>query len=295
MPKPYILQRQTGLYVRFLVPEHARKYIGSRFLVRSLGNLRGDAARLAAARLGYALAKHFEDVRGRMSEQGKPPLKLVLRTGTGNEVQDYAVEILPDGTKRITAEGQEDHALAMEAWNAIQATPPAFSEDDLNKAFPLSTSASSSPLLQNESRRLDRPSPRLEERVALFLGQFSQKQRAAANVLDTTHTLRLFVGIVGDKQLSDIGPEDMDLWLDALAHWPPNATKRPAYKDLSPTAVAALAKRNGESPISLRTREKHLDRLRVFFNWCMERRDIDRNPSASLHVMTREQEEIGAA
>ena len=102
MPKPYILQRQTGLYVRFLVPEYARGYIGSRSLVRSLGNLRGDAARLAAARLGYALAKHLDDVRERMSEQGKPPLKLVLRTGTGNEVQDYAVEILPDGTKRIS-------------------------------------------------------------------------------------------------------------------------------------------------------------------------------------------------
>lgn len=85
MPTPYFLQRPTGPYVCFLVPEYARDDIGSRFVVRSLGTLRGDAARLAMARPGYTLAKHFDDLRGRISEQGKPPLKVMLRTGTGNE------------------------------------------------------------------------------------------------------------------------------------------------------------------------------------------------------------------
>ncbi|HEV7776351.1 MAG TPA: DUF6538 domain-containing protein, partial [Luteibacter sp.] len=71
MPKPYFLPRASGLYVRFLVPAHARAAVGSRYVVRSLGTLRGDAARLAAARLGYALAQQFDAVRGCMSEQGK--------------------------------------------------------------------------------------------------------------------------------------------------------------------------------------------------------------------------------
>lgn len=131
----------------------------------------------------------------------------------------------------------------------------------------------------------------LEQRVELFLEQFNQKQRADANKLDTAFTMRLFVGITGDKPLSELGAEDMDRWLDALAHWPPNATKREPYKDLSPREVVIVSKRKGETPIGLRTREKHLDRLRVFFNWAMERRDMDRNPCAAIHVMTREQED----
>lgn len=270
MPKPYLLKRPSGLYARFLVPVHARAAVGSRFVVRSLGTLRGDAARLAAARLGYALAQQFNDVRGRMSEPGKPPVKVTLRTGTGNELLHYSVEVRPDGTRRMSAEGPEDHALAMEAWDALSSTP------SLPATAPLTPTT---------------PATMLAERVELFLAQFAQKQRAAANVLDTTHTLTLFMGIVGDKPLTAIGPEDTDKWLDALAHWPPNASKRAPYKDLSPSEVVALAKRNSEPPISLRTREKHLDRLRVFFNWAMERRDIDRNPCASLHVMTREQED----
>lgn len=90
----------------------------------------------------------------------------------------------------------------------------------------------------------------LEQRVELFLEQFNQKQRAEANKLDTAFTMRLFVGIIGDKALADVGAEDMDRWLYALAHWPPNATKRERYKDLSPREVVIVSKRKGEPPPS---------------------------------------------
>jgi hypothetical protein len=93
----------------------------------------------------------------------------------------------------------------------------------------------------------------LEQRVELFLQQFGQKQRAEANKLDAACTIQLFVGIIGDKPLSTIKAEDMDRWLDALAHWPPNASKRKPYRDLSPRELVIVAKRNGEAPISLRT------------------------------------------
>jgi hypothetical protein len=83
----------------------------------------------------------------------------------------------------------------------------------------------------------------LAERSALFLEQIAEKQRAATNVHDTTHTIRLFLDIIGAEPLAAIGSEAMNLWLDALAHYPPSATKLQVYKDLSPRDVVALAKR----------------------------------------------------
>jgi len=256
-----------------------------------------EAARLAAAKLGYALAQEFKALRALMDKHGKRSRKVVIRTDTtGDEVKDYTVEIGPDGTSRISAEDADEHARAMEAWRAIE--PKQLTETtgmfELRGAADAAASQPSFPSSHPPHAVLPRPAsspPELEERAQLFLAQFSQKQRAAANVFDTTHTLRLFVGIVGDRALAAVGTEDMHRWLDAIAHYPPNANKREAYKNLTPTEVVVLAKRTKAPAISLRTQEKHLDRLRVFFNWCVERRDIDRNPCASLHVMTREQED----
>lgn len=57
MPKPLLLHRPSGLYVRFFVPVDLQTRIGSKYLIRSLQGARADCARLMAAALGYALAK----------------------------------------------------------------------------------------------------------------------------------------------------------------------------------------------------------------------------------------------
>lgn len=121
MPKPLFLRRPSGLYVRFLVPVHARQVVGSRFIVRALGQLRGDAARLEAARLGYALAHQFEAMK-RMARDRE----IKLKTGPGIEVVDYAMKLSRDGSVSIEANGPEDHALAMAAWAEMAKTPPAW-------------------------------------------------------------------------------------------------------------------------------------------------------------------------
>ena len=53
MPKPLLLKRRSGLYVRFLVPGDLQGQIGSRFILRSLQGARADGARLMASALGY--------------------------------------------------------------------------------------------------------------------------------------------------------------------------------------------------------------------------------------------------
>ncbi len=136
--------------------------------------------------------------------------------------------------------------------------------------------------------------PMLAERIELFIKQFNQKKRAATNKLDTAFTLRLFLGLIEDKPLAHIKATDMDVFLDAINVWPPNASKKKVFIGLTPSEVVAKAKELGGETISERTQEKHLDRLRVFFNWCVERVDITKNPAKTLHIMTREQEDAQA-
>ena len=63
MPKPHFLPRPSGLYVRFRAPTDLRSAVGSRFILRSLRGLRGDAARLSAACLAVALSDGFDALR----------------------------------------------------------------------------------------------------------------------------------------------------------------------------------------------------------------------------------------
>ncbi|WP_333678102.1 hypothetical protein [Dyella sp.] len=73
MPKPLLLRRPSGLYVRYWVPLMLRAAVGSNYIVRSLGGLRGDAARLEAARLGYDLAHRFARMKNQM-KHGAPAI-----------------------------------------------------------------------------------------------------------------------------------------------------------------------------------------------------------------------------
>jgi len=63
MPRPLLLHRPSGLYVRFRVPTDLRGRVGSRFLVRPLRHPPGEAARLAAALRDVAPSGAFGRMR----------------------------------------------------------------------------------------------------------------------------------------------------------------------------------------------------------------------------------------
>ncbi|MDF4003868.1 hypothetical protein P3W33_10755 [Luteibacter sp. PPL552] len=202
MPKPYFIPRPSGLYVRFLVPVHARSTWGARFILKSLGGRRGDEARLAAARLGYALAEFFSGLKvmGKKGKSANAGADLAYVHTDGRHIRrritddseqwtdhaHYQVEERLDGSWVIIADGPDDHENAMDMVRLLRSIPP-------NPQF--------------VRTRLPHPvadGPMLEQRVELFLEQFNQKQRAEANKLDTAFTMRLFVGIVGDKPLDHL-------------------------------------------------------------------------------------------
>ena len=268
MPKPYFLRRPSGIYVRFLVPVSCRHHVGPQYIVRALGHVHGDVARLQTAHLGYALSRVFSVIRnGAMG--GKTFEELLAsaqRGGSGFEVH------IPNGPTIKTNGTPEDNRDGLEAIRLLM-------EQSAHPAAPVTLPAS---LVS---------SPRLAERVDLFLKQFEQKKISATNKLDTTHTMTLFLGVVADKPLTSVGAEDLDVFLDAINHWPPNATKKKAFKNLSPSEIVAKAKQLGGETLAYRTQEKHLDRLRVFFNWAVKRQEMSFNPASDLHVLSRAQED----
>lgn len=63
MPKPLLLRRPSGHYVRFLLTVDLRPVLGPRFFVRSRGLHRSDEARLVAAIYAAALSRVFDRMR----------------------------------------------------------------------------------------------------------------------------------------------------------------------------------------------------------------------------------------
>lgn len=99
MPKPLLLRRPSGLYARFRLPSEVFRRLDVRFLVRSLGHVRGDAARLMAARMGYALARAIETTGERVD---KKLLDAALAAAQRGEVVPYKIT-LPSGHIRTSA------------------------------------------------------------------------------------------------------------------------------------------------------------------------------------------------
>lgn len=102
LPKPLMMSRSAGLHARFFVPTDLRALVGSRYLVRSLENRRGDHARLAAATMGMALSMAFDAMRKGMTVDLEELLEKV-RSGDIKELTLKDVT-LPDGTRIAQAQ-----------------------------------------------------------------------------------------------------------------------------------------------------------------------------------------------
>lgn len=273
MPKAFLQTRSTGVYARFLVPRSLQDQWGRQYVVLALRE-RGDAARLSAAQLGYALGKAFDAQR-----RGEPV--------TPDEVEKLLEQLRGGRPSELTLKGVRlPNGVAFEH---VQIDTPADLAFFRQTLIDVGATATAPALAPAAAAAPTKASPLLSASMELFLRQFTQKQRAASNLLDTAHTLRILAGVVDDKSIAEVDAQDMDLFLDAIATLPPNATKR--WPVLGVREVLAKARREGLAGLSHRTQEKHLDRLRVFFGWAFERGDIARNPARSLHVMTRAQED----
>jgi len=133
------------------------------------------------------------------------------------------------------------------------------------------------------------PALRLSDRVAKFVKWADQRKLSRSSVLDSTFTLRIFEEIVGDKLLRDITTDDLDLFLDALSAWPPNASKRRIFRNMLAPQVVIKARTLRVSGLNLRTQQKHIDRMRTFFRWLERRDEIRPGLLRGVRVATKHQ------
>lgn len=278
MPKPLLLRRPSGLYARFRMPSEVFRRLDVRFLVRSLGHVRGDAARLMAARMGYALARIIETAGERVD---KKLLDAALAAAQRGEVVPYKIT-LPSG-HIVEADGADEHARAMQMLGALQVALPGLGMTLSPTSQTLAPASPPSALVAEKDM--------LHGAMKIFLSQFRQSGRAAATLEETEHSLGLFRDLVDDVPLAELDHHHLDAFRAQLAHWPPRARVRPEYRDLpNARAIVAAAKARGEGGgLAPRTLEKHLDRLRVFFNWAVKRRQMPFNLLQGVRIQTTAQ------
>lgn len=280
MPKPFLLKRASGLYARFLVPVDLRQALGCRFLVRALPG-RGDAARLVAARMAVALSEAFKALRtGTMNDDIKDILRRVRENGH-NDLTIQQVR-LPNGltlggVEINTAEDRRLFRQTVQDLNALAAKDPLMAGmHGWEPPRPLAPPAPPS-------------GPLLSERIDVYLNDMRRAQRAVRNVMDTEYTLRLLLALGDDKPIEDVTATDVRAFLDALAVYPANASKKAEFRGLTPKEVLAKAKRGGHPTLLERTQEKRRDHLAAFFNAQADEALIPKAPHKAIMNRSKSQ------
>ncbi|SDG02712.1 hypothetical protein [Dyella sp. 333MFSha] len=272
MAKALLLDRPSGTFARFLVPQDLRASVGRRYLVRRLPPSDRDRSRLIGACMRYALGKAFLKLRKDPVSDPKKLIDDVLKAAQEGRVQEYIIQG-PNGFM-LKVDDAADHARAMEALPVI-----------LESLAPASASTNASPAQSAPAKA----APMLHASIALFLTQFAEKNPAAATLLETRHSVELFRDLTRDKPLAEVGVEECDAFRAALSLWPARARVLPDYKGLTPRAIIAKAKKLKPPGLNVRTKEKHLDRLRVFFNWAVQRRWMSTNPLTGVRLQSKAQ------
>ena len=291
MPKPLLISRSAGLYARFFVPTDLRALIGSRYLVRSLGNRRGDHARLVAAMMGMALCSAFDAMRKGMTVDLDELLEKVRR-GAIKELTLSDVT-LPDGTRIAQAQLDTPADAAMFADlmdRSRQVEPSEVTSARVAKRRDQMRSASQSISSHAPNALM------LSKAMADHLSDLTGARLHQKTVLESRHTLRLFAGIIGeDVPVASLTQDHVRAFFEGVRYWPSNATKRPAYRDLSVPEVIKLAKRNDEPEPAAWTMAKHRQRLSVFLVSLVEGKHLAVNPLAGIRaISTPDSEDTGS-
>ena len=131
----HLLRHASGVFhFRLIVPADLQPLLGRRVIKQSLRTRDPTLARWWAYTLGARYAQLFATARSRGSAMAKEPREdgvsapprrreVQLRTGSGDEAVDYVCEVRADGSMRLEATDDADHARMMAALKEAKETP----------------------------------------------------------------------------------------------------------------------------------------------------------------------------
>jgi integrase len=149
------------------------------------------------------------------------------------------------------------------------------------------------PMPAYSAHRYAPQSPRLSERAPAFLRYVHQKTTSRSPLCDAIMTLRIFIELVGDKRVCDITAEDTDRFLQALSVWPTHSSKRREFRLMRAPEILKKARILRTAALNVRTQQKHIDRLRMFFRWLEQRHEIRPDLLLGIRLYRRDQD-LGA-
>lgn len=287
MPKPLLLNRPSGLYVRFRVPTDLRAHFGSRFLVRSLRGYQADEARLVAAVLAVSLSKAFDGLRrgAGMVDVKKRREEFRLRVNPAEPGMAEPGIGLPNWVARGVRIGNVQ-------LDEVQIDGPADGEDFLKYTKALLADqghavSTPSPAVPGEIRPQPQvepadESPLLSVAIQDYLGDQVRRKRAPDTITESKFTTRVFLAIVGDMPVNQLKTKHVRTFLDEVRWLPPNASVVPKYRHLSILEAIEAGKKENLPELSDHTRNKHIQKLGAFLNHLVNDDLIAKNPLKTI-------------
>jgi integrase len=129
--------------------------------------------------------------------------------------------------------------------------------------------------------------PRISDSEVSYLEHLKQSNRSQSMQRQSAAAIKMFKEAVGDKFIKDIKARDVDCFMSTLSVYPKNAGKSRRYRDLTADVIAEKCKDIATGRISMQTQDKHSDRMRHFFKWCVNRDELARSPFTGRPRLTK--------
>jgi len=114
-------------------------------------------------------------------------------------------------------------------------------------------------------------------------GRWREKTRE-----ETEGVYRLLVGIVGDRDMSELDFKVLSQFREDLSRFPSNHTKRPAYRGKTISEIVTLTRKTkAPAPLSTSSINKHIIRTGAFLKWAMKRGYVAANYAEGLTVVRK--------
>jgi integrase len=94
---------------------------------------------------------------------------------------------------------------------------------------------------------------------------------------------RIFLGILGDIELARLNDRKVFLdYLQILRILPANLNKKPEYRGKTVRKVLEMVRKHPATPLMIRTRNKHMERISTLMDWAAENGYVSRNFARGL-------------